>query len=201
MTAVQKKFTGFTLIELMVAMAAGMIFMTATYAILKNQQDILVVQQQVVDMQQNARAAMSLMKREIRMMGYDPAFTDGVDNDGDGKIDQDDDIGAPETSGAGIINAEYDTSSGISLLRFTADLNNNSIIDSDEDFTYTLVDTQLQRNGQIVAYDIEAVGFAYAFDNDDNGELDRTINGNIIWAIDSNSGFPPFSGHTEKLTL
>ncbi len=58
----------------------------------------------------------------------------------------------------------------------------------DEDITYTLVGTELQRNGQIAAYDIEAVGFAYAFDDDDDGELDQSAGGNIIWAIDSNLG-------------
>ena len=73
------------------------------------------------------------------------------------------------------------------MLRFSADLNKNLIIDADEDITYTLVGTKLHRNGQIVAYDIEAVGFAYAFDDDGDGELDKSANGNVIWAIDSDS--------------
>jgi type IV pilus assembly protein PilW len=50
------------------------------------------------------------------------------------------------------------------------------------------VGTELQRNGQIVAYDIEAVGFAYAFDDDGDGALDQSGGGNIIWAVDSNLG-------------
>jgi type IV pilus assembly protein PilW len=39
-----------------------------------------------------------------------------------------------------------------------------------------------------VAYDIEAVGFAYAFDDDGDGALDQSGGGNIIWAVDSNLG-------------
>jgi len=39
-----------------------------------------------------------------------------------------------------------------------------------------------------VAESIQAVGFAYAFDNNNDGNLDTddgTVNGNIIWAFDS----------------
>jgi type IV pilus assembly protein PilW len=32
---------------------------------------------------------------------------------------------------------------------------------------------------------VEAVGFAYAFDADDDGNVDTSAGGNIIWAIDS----------------
>jgi type IV pilus assembly protein PilW len=164
-------------------MAAGLAVMISVYSAYINHQRSHVTQQLVVKMQQNARAAMSLMKREIRMTGYDPAFTDGVDNDANTTIDDDD-----ESSGAGIITAEYDDSSGISTMRFSADLNYDWNVVGDEDITYTLVGTELQRNGQIVAYDIEAVGFAYAFDDDGDGALDQSGGGNIIWAIDSNLG-------------
>jgi hypothetical protein len=73
-------------------------------------------------------------------------------------------------------------------MRFSADLNYDWNVVGDEDITYTLVGTELQRNGQIVAYDIEAAGFAYAFDDDDDGVLDQSGGGNIIWAVDSNLG-------------
>jgi type IV pilus assembly protein PilW len=181
MKAIPNNPKGFSLVEMLMAMAAGLIVMTAIYSAYVNHQRSHVTQQLVVDMQQNARAAMSLMKREIRMAGYDPAATDGVNNDGTGIIDD-------ETSGAGIITAEYDDSSGISIMRFSADLNYDWNVVGDEDITYTLVGTELQRNGQIVAYDIEAVGFAYAFDDDGDGALDQSGGGNIIWAIDSNLG-------------
>jgi type IV pilus assembly protein PilW len=183
MKAIPDNPKGFTLVEMLVAMAAGLVVMLAINSAYVNHQRSHVTQQLVVHMQQNARAALSLMKREIRMMGYDPAATDGVDNDSANGVDD-----AAESSLAGIVAAEYDDSSGISTLQFSADLNYNSSVDGDEDLIYTLVGTELQRNGQIVAYDIEAVGFAYAFDDDGDGALDQSGGGNIIWAVDSNVG-------------
>ncbi len=199
MKAIADNPKGFTLVELLLAMGAGLIVMIAIFAAYQNHQRSHVTQQLVVDMQQNARAAMSLMKREIRMMGYDPAATDGVDNEDpdDGHID---DADIDEAAGAGILEANED------VLRFTADLSYSKamadvtlpdLTGPNEDLTYTLVGTQLLRNGQIVAYDIEAVAFAYAFDidTDDNEDLDVSdgvlvpgSNGNIIWAVDTNLG-------------
>jgi type IV pilus assembly protein PilW len=184
MKAIPTNPKGFTLVELLVAMAAGSVVMIAIYAAYINHSRSHVTQQLVVEMQQNARAAMSLIKREVRMMGYDPVASDGVDNDATGGIDD-------ETSGAGIVEAEYQNASGISTIRFTADHSYDGATDDEhEDVVYTLVGTQLQRNGQIVAYDIEALGFAYAFDvdTDDDEELDQSAGGNIIWAIDKNTG-------------
>jgi type IV pilus assembly protein PilW len=190
MKAIPNNPKGFSLLELIAAMAAGLAVMISVYSAYINHQRSHVTEQLVVKMQQNARAAMSLMKREIRMTGYDPAATDGVDNDANTTIDD-------ETSGAGIIEAKYDTASGVPIMRFSADLDYDWTVVGDEDITYTLVGTELQRNGQIVAYDIEAVGFAYAFDDDGDGALDVSDpagglvpgnNGNIIWAVDSNLG-------------
>jgi type IV pilus assembly protein PilW len=167
---------GFTLIELLVAMVVGLILTTLIYKTASNHQRTHVTQQLVVDMEQNARAAVALMKREIRMMGYDPAAMDGVDNDLNATIDD-------ESSGAGIVIAEGDS------IQFTADFNYNWTLDpGNEDVTYDLAGSDLQRNGDIVAYDVEAVGFAYAFDDDGDGELDESAGGNIIWAIDANAG-------------
>ena len=73
-------------------------------------------------------------------------------------------------------------------IQFTADFNYNWTIDAtDENITYALAGSDLQRNGDIVAFDIEAVGFAYAYD-DGSGALAESVGGNIIWAIDSNLG-------------
>ncbi|MGD8345108.1 MAG: PilW family protein [Desulfobacterales bacterium] len=204
---------GFTLIEMLMALAAGLVVSIAIYSAYQNHQRSHVTQQLVVDMQQNARAAMALMKREIRMMGYDPAATDGIDNNGDTNIDcadplntdpdevcddagesaNDNPLGVP----IGIVDAQPDR------IQFTADysyndpltdLNNYTpdLSGANENLTYALVGTTLQRNGQPVAYDIEAIGFAYAVDNEPtadggDGELD-TDGGAIIWATDSNLG-------------
>jgi type IV pilus assembly protein PilW len=187
MKALPANAKGFTLVELLVAMAVGLVVMIAIYAAYINHSRSHVTQQLVVNMQQNARAAMSLMKREIRMAGYDPVATDGVDNDGDSFADN------GETSTAKMINAEEDT------ISFSADITYNGSIDNEknEEITYWLDGTTLMRQDkggdpQIIAYDIEAVAFAYAVDNepvaDPDGIIDTTANGHIRWFFDTNNG-------------
>jgi len=91
---------GFTLIELLIAMAVGLIVLGAVYSVFIIQNKTYKVQEQIAEMQQNARAAMDMMTREIRMAGYNPAGAafDGVtystsqlqiraDLDGDGTPD------------------------------------------------------------------------------------------------------------------
>jgi len=78
---------GFTLVELLVAMAISGIVAGAIFTAFLSQQKSYLVQDQVAEMQQNIRAAMDIMVREIRMAGFDPY--------GD--------------SGAGVIKAEGET--------------------------------------------------------------------------------------------
>lgn len=100
---------GFTLVELMIALAISGVVMTAIVTTFRIQQASYVVQDDVVVMQQNLRAAMSQMTRELRMARYDPtkiagatisaatatsitfsqvADTDGVDNNLNGFTDE-----------------------------------------------------------------------------------------------------------------
>ena len=69
---------GFTLIELMVAMAVSAVVMTVIYATYRAQLRSQITQQQVIAMQQNARFAMYAMERDIRMAGYDPTGDTGA---------------------------------------------------------------------------------------------------------------------------
>ncbi len=70
---------GHTLVELMIAMAIAAILVTAIFQVYQFRQNSYSKQQLAVEMQQNIRAAVSLIKREIRMAGYDPAANDGED--------------------------------------------------------------------------------------------------------------------------
>jgi len=63
---------GFSLIELMVAIAIASVLMAAISTFYHSQLKTHVTQQEIADMQQDARAAMYMMTREIRMAGYDP---------------------------------------------------------------------------------------------------------------------------------
>ena len=180
----QKNANGMTMIELMIAMAIASIVMAIIYSTYQLQQKSYVTQQLVVDLQQNARVAMALMKREIRMAGYDPISGDGIDNDGLNGVDD-----AAETSGADVVIA------GSIKIQFTADINaDGDTSDTNEDITYSISGTNLVRKSgagaeEIVAYDIEAMQFAYAYDEDLDGQLDTfdgTLDTPVIWAVRKN---------------
>ncbi|RWX42938.1 type IV pilus assembly protein PilW [Candidatus Electrothrix aarhusensis] len=63
---------GFTLVELLIAMAISGILVTSMYSVYTLQQRSYTVQDQVSEIQQKARAALDIMTREIRMATYDP---------------------------------------------------------------------------------------------------------------------------------
>ena len=103
---------GFSLIELMTAIALASIVLVGIYTMYFTQTKSHATQQVVVDMQQGIRMAMFLMEKEIRMAGYDPTDSgvpqitsaqrasitvtmditggqdDDIDNDGDGDEDE-----------------------------------------------------------------------------------------------------------------
>ena len=70
--------SGFTLLELMVAMVIAILVLGSIFQTYRSHLKARSAQQMVIAMQQNARTAMLLMKRELRMAGYRPAATDGV---------------------------------------------------------------------------------------------------------------------------
>jgi type IV pilus assembly protein PilW len=124
---------GFTLIELLVAVAISGIVMAAIYSAYYTAQKNAIVQEDTAVMRQNLRAGLDLMAREIRMAGYDPAGT----------------------ANAGI------TTAGSNSIIFTSDLDGDGAIAADENITYALSGTELQRNGQAVAENIDALHFDY----------------------------------------
>lgn len=69
---VEEHTPGFTLIELLIAMAVGMIILTAVYSVFTQQSKQFANQEVVVEMQQNARMAMDIITRDIRLAGYAP---------------------------------------------------------------------------------------------------------------------------------
>ncbi len=77
MNSINTSQKGFSLIELMVAMAIASVLMAGIYTFYQNQLKSHITQQVLVDMQQDARVAMYMMTREIRMAGYDPQNSTG----------------------------------------------------------------------------------------------------------------------------
>ncbi|MBL4901435.1 MAG: prepilin-type N-terminal cleavage/methylation domain-containing protein [Desulfocapsa sp.] len=64
---------GFTLVELMIAMFISGITVSAIYSAYIVQQRVYTSQEQVAEMQQNLRAGMDILRRELRMAGFDGA--------------------------------------------------------------------------------------------------------------------------------
>jgi len=176
---------GFSLVELMVAMAISLIVMTGVYKIYVTQQDSYLLQERVAEMQQNARIAKYVLTKDIRMVGYNPTRKLNVGSfvtsfvaklPGDDSADGDPD----------------ETATGSHSIAFTLDDNGNGVLDAnfDEQVAFRVAGANLERFDVDndawlkVVENIEALGFAYAFDDDGDGNADTSANGFIIWAID-----------------
>jgi type IV pilus assembly protein PilW len=152
----------FTLIELLVAVAISGVVMAGIYSAYYSQQKSYITQEQVAAMQQNLRAAMSIMQREIRMAGCDPSGT----------------------AQTGIKTANTNS------IRFTLDITDDTGTgnpdgdagDINEDITYSLYTADgIQKLGrkspstainQPVAENIDALNFVYL---DANGATTPTL--------------------------
>ncbi len=73
-----KNCKGFTLVELIIALTVGGILLGAVYSTYRVQQQVFMAQDQVAEMQQNIRAVLLYVSREIRMAGYDPKGIPGA---------------------------------------------------------------------------------------------------------------------------
>jgi type IV pilus assembly protein PilW len=162
---------GMTLIELMVAMAIASVLMAGIYTFYQNQLKSHITQEELVDMQQDARVGMYMMTREIRMAGFDPANT-GATN---------------RTANAGQIAFDSDENDDgvidVATERFYFALSN----DADRDGVADGTPCNLERGGwdnslnpvnlSPVALNIDALNFVYldsagnVLDDDGNGNV------------------------------
>lgn len=142
-----RKNSGVTLTELLIVLALTGIVSGAIYNIFISQGRAYTIQSEVAEMQQNLRAGIFMMEREIRMVGYDPT----------------------RAADAEILEAAPDH------LEFTADLNGDGATDDpNEHMIYTLYDTDadgasdaLGRNdvngagNQLLAENIDQLNYVY----------------------------------------
>ena len=171
---------GFTLIEVLIALVISLVIMGGAYTTFNSQQRNTTIQTNVSDAQQVLRSAMAYTSRDIRMAGYDPQISG---NFGITDIQFRDYSAALDASGVGYIE-------------FSWDQNENGNLDAGETVNYSLFDNSTVAPGSItmmygtparqpLAGYIVALGFAYAYDNDDDHVLDQDGAGNTIWAIDA----------------
>ena len=64
--------SGFTMVELLVVLAVSSILLSLMYQVYRSQLKTHTTQQELVEMQQNMRAVLYLMEREVRMAGHGP---------------------------------------------------------------------------------------------------------------------------------
>lgn len=96
--------SGFTLVEMMIALALSAIAVLAVFTYSSMSLRTFGNQERVANVQQSVRAALDMMVRDIRMAGYDPsAFSSGP------------------SSGIGILAASEN------MLQFTVDLNADNV--------------------------------------------------------------------------
>jgi type IV pilus assembly protein PilW len=145
--------SGLTLIELMIAMAVAAIMMTVIYKAHDAQIRSSITQSEVVNMQQNIRAAMYYMERAIRMAGFDPG--------GGASAGLSTDFPAPHQAIGPAILANY--------LAFSVDANENGAIDVNDSelFAFRLNGDRLEQfstgavQWQPIAENVDAVNFVY----------------------------------------
>ena len=73
---INRKQDGFTLVELLVAVALGIIVLAVIFSTFKSQHDSYSVQGQVTMLQQNMRSALYMITQDIQMAGYYTSFVD-----------------------------------------------------------------------------------------------------------------------------
>lgn len=168
---------GFSLTELMVVVAITGVVSTAIMGFFISQQRSHTGQEQVSFIQQNARAGLGVMSRELRMGGFDP-----------------------QRSGIMVFQDP-----GKSTITFHIDLNEDGDLtfvdpsdgatkdDPGEEIIYSFdaAKFELERNGQVMAEGIEKMAFAFAYDSDDNGVLEPADNTYAIAGVD---GLGPLNG-------
>jgi prepilin-type N-terminal cleavage/methylation domain-containing protein len=65
-----KRRTGFTMVELLVALSISAVLVAAAYRTFSSQHKVYEVQSDVMEMQQSVRVSMDILTRDIRMAGF-----------------------------------------------------------------------------------------------------------------------------------
>lgn len=160
---------GFSLVEVLVALAIFGVVMGSIYSLYITQSRSTMIQEEVVTLQKNLRAALFFMEQDLRIAGYNPTQASGtglgedIDCDGtDDAAQNDDPVTTMTDESAKIRFKEAQTDN----LTFTLDLDGDGdTCGAEETVSYTLNDPNpdrlLRRNGAPIAENIEAIYFEY----------------------------------------
>jgi len=174
---------GFTLIELLIAMALALVIITALSSAFISQRKTYAVQEQVSEMIQNARAAMDMISREVKMAGFAPTGYDNKFEAPGGTSQTSPLMQRRDPAAERFVGIPYDTTQ----FQIIADLTGDGVTDDDnEKIVYKYYDTteypkQLKRKTgdagtfQPFAENIQSFSFQYL---DSGGNTTSTV-GNI----------------------
>lgn len=129
---------GFTLIELLIAMALALIIIGALSSAFVSQRKSYAVQENVSEMIQNARAAMDMITREVKMAGYAPTGHDKQFEDGTVTVQTSPLMQRKDPTASRFVGIPHDTTQ----LEIIADLTGDGQTDdANEKITYKYYDT------------------------------------------------------------
>lgn len=154
---------GFTLVEILITLLISSVVMGAVFSIHQSQQQVYTVQQEVVAMQQNARAGMDILSQDMRMAGYNPRGLTGIGF-----------VNAPVVTGSvtTAFTSDLDGDGTIDVVAQDVNGDGNTDMSEMEQVAYQLLNTgELQRYStttvgtlwQTVAENIQAIEFFYTF--------------------------------------
>lgn len=160
---------GFSLIEILIAVAISSIMITAIYQLFHSQKSSYLIQDQVAEMQQNLRAGLFLMTKEIRSAGYDPTSS--------GNFGFVSDFAAPND----ILSTNIDYATDSNIIAFTIDDDEQGDFDAnDNELIAYRLNTSLNtlerymwtdNAWKTVATNVDALDFVYL---DANGNVTTT---------------------------
>ncbi|MEK6589147.1 MAG: prepilin-type N-terminal cleavage/methylation domain-containing protein [Nitrospinota bacterium] len=148
-----KNDSGLTLIELLIAMAIGLVVLGSIFSSFTSQKKAFALQEQVTDMEQNLRIPMDFITRDLRNTGYNPT-----------------EILVAGTSVGLIPGGTRSINITTNQLRILADLTGDGGTgDSGEEVDYSLDGTaytdgftyDIYRNGQPLVENVTALTFTY----------------------------------------
>jgi Tfp pilus assembly protein PilW len=138
---IRKDNTGITLVELMIVLVLSLLLMSAAYMAYQAQNVSGNVQHQIATLQQDLRAVLDIMEKDIRNAGCDPRSAN--------------------------ITAVLADTSGITRIAVTADLDGDGTTNgANEHVIYELNGISLQRNNQALAQNVTSFGVTYLDQND-----------------------------------
>jgi len=182
--------TGFTLVELMIAVAISGIILTSIYQMFIGQRRSYSLQNEITEMQQAVRASEHMMVREIRMAGYKvPEIDIRVDVSGTSFTDGEKEAFEEATSQSVAFTSDVDGDGKMETIRYS--LKQNSLVR--EMWRWDVQKGKWKRSGgaRTLAENIEGFHLSYwiladdeGLDNnqDDDGDLYANEEGELLFA-------------------